>query len=130
MLEEIALSISTAIFFICTLFVSAVLPSPPTDVGTPHETVKYVNTEENSVLFVSAAPFDIAGEWSCQGKTVSFTRDGKMTVGEHTLNYRLAGGTLTLGTNINGEERVYSMKLDIVDSRTMKLNGVPFFKVK
>ncbi len=131
MFEEIALSISTALFFLCTLVVSAVLPTPPSDTEIPHENVSYTDEDENaSAVSVSSAPFDITGEWNCQGKNVSFTRDGRMIVGEQTLHYGLSGDTVTVKANVNGEERVYSMKLEVTDSRTMKLNGVTFYRIK
>lgn len=130
MLEELALSISTALFFICTIVVSAVLPTPPSETDLPHENVSYMCDEDIHTVSVSTVPFDIVGEWNCQGKCVSFTGDGRMTVGEHTVHYGLSGDTVTVKANINGEERIYSMKLEVTDNTTMKLNGVTFHRVK
>lgn len=130
MLEELALSISTALFFICTIVVSAVLQTPPSDTDLPHENISYMYDEDIYTVSVSTVPFDIVGEWTCQSKCVSFTGDGRMIVGEHTVHYGLTGDTVTVKANINGEERIYSMKLEVTDNSTMKLNGVTFHRVK
>lgn len=131
MLEEIALSISTAIFFICTAIVSAVLPMPPADIEIPTEAVsRNDGNVEHPAVFTSASPFDIVGEWSCNGKTFVFTRDGKLLFGDHIINYSFADGKVTVIAAVGGEKREYRLNFERVDEGVMKLNGTPFYRVK
>ena len=131
MLEEIALSISTALFFICTIVVSAVLPMPRDGVELPAETVVHMDeSSDRYTVPTSARPLDITGEWSCNGKTFVFTRDGKLLFGNHSADYSFSDGKLTVSFTAGGKKHDYTAELEQVDSKLIKLNGTPLYRVK
>lgn len=131
MLEEIALSISTALFFICTIVVSAVLPMPRDGADLPAETVVHMDESfESYTVPTSVRPMDITGEWSCNGKIFVFTRDGKLLFGNHSADYCFSDGKLTVTFTVGDKKRDYTAELEQVNSKLIKLNGTPLYRVK
>ena len=89
MLEQIALSISTALFFLCSLIVSSILPTQPNnDIGTEPAVGVSASVNED-------ARFSLSGKWSGNGNVFEFTDGGKLIYNGNTANYRFDGEKLT-----------------------------------
>lgn len=117
MLETISRAISTALFFLCTAIVTGLSPTAPAATVPPSETVAY---EE----------FSIVGTWDSGGKTLEFTPAGKLTCDGVKLRYTVNGDTLTVRGTVNGEAREYSLKIEQVSDRVVKLGGVTMYRIK
>lgn len=125
MLEQIALSISTAIFFLCTLIVSSIMPSEPV-IASPNEDIAVMASAESSF----PENFSLVGKWKGEGKVVEFTDNGEMLYDGISARYRLDGEKLTIIANINGTSREYTMTLDIIDGRNVVLGAISLHKVE
>lgn len=130
MFEELALSLSTAIFFICTLMVSAVIPSSPLEASSICETIS--ESADNAVAAASAIPSDsflLTGVWNNSGRSFEFTKEGKILFDNNTANYSYDGENIVIKATIDGEERSYTFKLEIMSPRVMKIGEVLFYKI-
>ena len=125
MLEQIALSISTAIFFVCAFIVNSLLPSQPAE---------QVPAEEPAVGVFAFADSENAmsleGKWHGGGKTVEFTADGKIICEGITADYRLDGQKLTVKASIGGNFHEYSTDIEIIDGRNIRLGELTLHKVE
>ncbi len=127
MFEELALSLSTAIFFICTLMVSAVIPSSTLETSSVCETVS-----ESAVTAASAIPSDsflLTGVWNNSGRSFEFTKQGKILFDNNTADYSYDGENITIKAVIDDKERSYTFNLEILSPRVMKIGEVIFYKI-
>ena len=126
MFEELALSLSTAIFFICTLMVSAVIPAAPLETSSICETVT-----ENTVAasITQGDSFSLAGTWNNSGRSFEFTKNGKLLFDNNSADYSYDGENITVTAIIDGTERSYTFKLEILSPRVMKIGDVLFYKI-
>ena len=128
MLEEIALSISTALFFVCAFFVNGLVPQTPAEQAIPCEIVE-------SETFAEAS---LVGRWNSGGKIFEFTKSGKLIFEENLLTYKIDGNTITVNAQISGftersrkgGKRIYTMKYELLSDRVIKLNGVTMYRVE
>ncbi len=124
MLEEIALSISTAIFFMCAFLVNGIVPQTPAETAVPCETV--VATDE----------FSLVGTWNSDGRVFEFKDNGRLIYNGQIMNYSHDGDTVTVNARIgkpsekNGAKRTYNMKLELLGDRIIKLNGVTLYRTE
>ena len=130
MFEEIALSISTALFFLCTLVVSSVLPQDMTVSSEPIPSICETAVEETATTAKGADSFSIVGSWNNGGRTFDFCDNGKLVFDSHNARWRLDGDRVTVSAEIDGSERTYSLRLEVIEPGIMKLGGVTFFKTK
>lgn len=121
MLEEIALSISTAIFFVCAFLVNGLVPQTPEKTAVPCEIVE--NIED----------FTLVGTWSGNSHTLEFTKSGKLVCNDQIIDYTADNSSVTVSAAINGFDNkktnrgskpIYTMKLELLDESTVKLGGV------
>jgi len=124
MLEQIALSISTALFFLCSLIVSSILPTQPNnDIGA--EPAVGVSASVNEEV-----RFSLIGKWNGNGHIFEFTTDGKLIYNGNTANYRFDGEKLTVTANINGVSREYTAGVEVIDGRNIMLSEIALHKVE
>ena len=122
MIEEIVLSISTAIFFMCAFLVNGIVPQSPSEPDVPCETV------------VAAEDFSLVGTWNSDGRVFEFKDNGRLIYNGQIMNYSLDGDTVTVNAAIgkpagkNGAKRTYNMKLELLGERVIKLNGVTLYR--
>lgn len=129
MFEEIALSISTVLFFLCTVVVGSVLPSEPADTDSPSHAIVLESKEESELsVYSSAYPAGIVGKWNSGGKSLEFQNNGLLLFGKHAMKYSLSGSTLTVEAEIDGNHRVFTLTCETVNDRIMKLNGITFMR--
>lgn len=119
MLEEISRAISTALFFLCTAIVGGLEPSPPSPADIPVAAVAETDTNE---------VFSIVGKWNSGGRVFDFTESGKLLYGERVFEYTQNGDTVTVLANVNGKRREYTVSLNVLGERVVKLNGVTLYK--
>ena len=125
MFEELVLSLSTAIFFICTLMVSAVIPAAPLETSSVCETIS-----ENTVA-ASITPndsFSLTGVWNNSGRCFEFTRHGKILFDSNSADYSYDGENITVKALIDGTERSYTFKIEVLSPRVIKIGEVLFYK--
>ncbi len=130
MLEELALSLSTAIFFICTVMVSAVIPSSPSETSSICETV--TESPDTAVSVISSTQndlFSLVGVWNNSGRSFEFTKQGELLFDNNTADYSFDGENVTIKALIDGVERSYTFKLEILSPRVVKIGGVVFYKI-
>ncbi len=124
MIEEIALSISTAIFFMCAALVNGIVPQTPAETDVVCETV------------VSADEFSLVGTWNSDGRVFEFKDNGRLIFNGEIMLYSLDGDTVTVSTQIgkpaekNGAKRTYKMKLERLGDRIIRLNGVTLYRTE
>ena len=127
MFEELALSLSTAIFFICTLMVSAVIPAATSEASDVCETAT-----ESAVTAASVIPsdsFSLTGVWNNSGRSFEFTKQGKLLFNNNSADYSYDGENITVTALIDGTARSYTFKLEILSPRVMKIGEVLFYKI-
>lgn len=130
MFEELALSLSTAIFFICTLMVSEVIPSSQSETSAACENVS--ESPDNTVAVASVVPddnFTLSGVWNNSGRSFEFTNQGKLLFDSNSADYSYDGENITVTALIDGNERSYTFKLEILSPRVMKIGNVIFYKI-
>ena len=130
MIEEIALSISTVLFFLCTLVVSSVIPEVPVNSDEPNAYVSEIGNEATPTMASHADTFTLEGEWNNGGRSFIFTNDGKVMFDSHKATYVIDGNTVRINTEIGGSQRTFSLLLEVLEPRVMRLNGVTFYKIK
>ena len=124
MIEEIALSISTAIFFMCAFLVNGIVPQTPAETAVPCETI------------VAADEFSLVGTWNSDGRVFEFKNNGRLIYNGQIMTYSLDGDTVTVNTRIgkptekSGAKRTYNMKLELLGDRIIKLNGVTLYRTE
>ena len=122
MLEEIALSISTAIFFMCAFLVNGVVPQTPAEPSVPCETI------------VADQEFSLVGTWNSDGQIFEFTKNGKLIYNGQIMTYSQGGDTVTVSTRIgkptekSSAKRTYNMKLELLGENIIRLNGVTLYR--
>ena len=122
MIQEIALSISTAIFFMCAFLVNGIVPQTPSEPAVSCETVAAADT------------FTIVGTWNSDGRVFEFKDNGRLIYNGQIMNYSLDGDTVTVNAKIgtptekNSAKRTYNMKLERLGERVIKLNGVTLYR--
>lgn len=130
MLEEIALSISTALFFLCAFVVNGVLPQERAETAVPCEVVEYESIEDN---------FSLVGTWNSGGREFKFTKSGQLIYNGQTMSYTKDGDAVNVSAAIDGitkndtprgTKRNYSLKLEVLSERVMKLNGVTLYRTE
>ena len=119
MLEQIALSISTAIFFLCTVLVSSILPGTTSNTDLTVEPAVKASAEVNEPCVIS-----LVGKWSGEGNLFEFTDTGKLIYNGITASYSFDGKKLTVTANIEGISRQYSVDVEAVDGRNIIIGGV------
>ncbi|MBQ8552183.1 MAG: hypothetical protein IJ428_05145 [Clostridia bacterium] len=133
MLEEIALSISTAIFFLCTAVVSSILPSDTSEVSDVPTAVQcssdIIMTETDTEIPASAVVFDLIGEWKSAGHTFEFKSPDRLTLDGLAMSYSLDGNVITVTSEIGGAVRTYELAFVPISDRVMKLNGITAYKI-
>ena len=124
MLEKIALSISTAIFFVCSFIVNSIFPSQPAD-AVPAEPAIAVSASVSN----TATP-SLVGKWSGGGKVIEFTADGRILCDGIVAEYRFDGEHLTVNADIGGREQEYRTEIEIIDTRNIKLDTLTLRKTQ
>ncbi|MBQ8249534.1 MAG: hypothetical protein IJY93_06610 [Clostridia bacterium] len=121
MLEEIALSISTAIFFMCAFLVNGLMPQTPSDTAAPCEIVEVADN------------FTVIGTWSTGNRTLEFTKSGKLICNGQVIDYKEDSCSVTVDTALDGfksekatggTKKGYTMKLELLGDDSIKLGGV------
>lgn len=134
MLEDIALSISTLLFLMCSLFLNSVSPSVPADTNAPTETAEQEvvcfagepdETDSEIPMIADLSSASIVGKWECLGSRYEFTDSGKLIFNGEVLRYSLESGAVVVNTG----ERVYALPLERINARSIKLGGVTFYRV-
>lgn len=126
MLENLALSISTALFFLCNLFVYSLIPSLPSDTDAPAAPLG----EADIAVMTQADAFELVGEWNSGGRILEFTRSGKLIVDGTVMPYEVNGDSITVISEVGGDERIYTLSLEVQSERVMRLNGVAMYRVE
>lgn len=128
MLEQISLSISTAIFLLCAMIANSVLPKsapsdniPPLPDFAPTAAVETTGQGEE---------FSIIGRWNSDGRIFEFTDTGKLIFGNTTAKYTLKDNMITVDTNVSGEKRQYTLPIIIISDTVISLNGVRMYRVE
>ena len=153
MLENIAVSVSTVIFLLCSFIISSVLPdkgdagSPPCEslygdsVGTTEsvsatESV-YTNesvsaTDSVDIITTGALPvanltdeFSIEGVWECFGHRYEFKADGRLIAEGETLRWQLSNGEMV----INYDGKPHIVTFEPLGERVMRLDGKTFYRI-
>ena len=122
MLEDIALSISTLVFFLCTFVVNSMAPAVP---DVPAEPIAPETAVE---AIVTAEAFELAGVWNSGGRVFEFTRSGKLLYNGQAMPYELDGSTMLVTAEVDGSTRLYRLSFEPVSARVLKLNGVAMYK--
>lgn len=133
MLEEIALSISTAIFFLCTALVGSVLPSDtPTADSTPAVmcSIDTVEAAPDADTATHTVEFDLIGEWKSAGHTLIFKSPDRLILDGRSMSFSLDGNVITVTSEIGGTVRVYELAFVPMSDRVMKLNGINAYKIR
>lgn len=130
MFEEIALSISTALFFLCTLLVSSVLPQDMPVSSEPMPNICEIAVEEVAVIPKGSDSFSIVGSWNNGGRIFDFYDNGKLVFDSHRASWSQEGNKVKISADIGGNERVYTLELEVVEPHIIRLNGVTFYKIK
>ena len=121
MLEEIALSISTAIFFMCAFLVNGLVPQAPDDTAVPCEIVENIDT------------VSLVGTWNGNDHILEFTKSGKLVCNDQVISYTVDDGSVSVDTTIDGfstkktnrgSRHAYTMELELLGQNTVKLGGV------
>ncbi len=129
MLEEIALSISTALFFLCAVVVNGVLPQERAETAVPCEAVESAAEDD----------FSLVGTWNSGGREFKFTKSGQLIYNGQTMSYTKDGDAVNVSAAIDGitkndapraDKRNYSLKLEVLSERVMKLNGVTLYRTE
>ncbi len=129
MLEEIALSISTAIFFLCTALVGSVLPGDASSVDNTSAVMCSIDTVEAATDTGAAAiSFDLIGEWKSAGHTLIFKSPDRLILDGRTMSFSLDGSVITVTSEVGGAVRVYELAFVPMSDRVMKLNGITAYK--
>ena len=126
MLEEIALSISTFVFLLCTLFVNSMMPAGTSAPANPE---RALSEPAAAVMAEDADTFVLAGEWNSGGRIFELTESGKLIYNGQVMHYTVEGSTMTIRAEINGSERIYTAAIEPLGVRVMKLNGVTMYKI-
>ena len=122
MLKEIALSISTLVFFLCNFVVNSIAPSAP---DAPLEPI----VPEAVEAAVTSETFDLVGVWNSGGRVFEFTGSGKLLHNGKVMPYKLIGSKLHVTAEVDGTKRQYSLSFEPISARVLKLNGVTMYKV-
>jgi hypothetical protein len=127
MLEDIALSISTLFFVICNIFISGFAPAVPADKNNPTAPLE-TSIPSNAVACSvdDIEEFAIVGVWESFGYTYEFTESGKLILDSETFRYSVEGNTVTI---LGKDAAIKTMKLEPLNSRAMKLNGMLLYKI-
>ncbi len=131
MLEEIALSISTAIFFLCTAVVGSCLPAEAQQCSAPVSVNEAVETE-NAVSEDTSEPFefDIIGTWKSGGHTFEFKPSGRLIFDGRDMAYSLDGNVITITSEAGGGVRTTELAFVPLSERVMKINGITAYKTQ
>ena len=124
MLEKIILSISTAIFFVCTFIVNSIFPPQTADAASVNETEAAVMASAN------AAVSPLTGKWMCTEKIIEFTEGGKIVCDGISADYKLDGQLLTVNLSIGGNDHEYKTEVEFIDPRNIRLGSVTLRKVQ
>ena len=127
MLEEIVLSISTAIFFLCTAVVGSVVPAE-----APHVAVSASVQAEEASIDTDKAPktFDLIGTWKSGGHTLVFKPSGRLIFDGRSMSYSLDGNIITVTSEVGGEMRTRELAFVPLSDKLMKINGINAYKTE
>lgn len=153
MLENIAVSVSTVIFLLCSFIISSVLPgkgdsgSPPCEplygdsVGTTgsvsatesvYTTESIYTTDSVDIITTGALPaanltdeFSIEGVWECFGHRYEFRQDGRLIAEGETLRWQLSNGEMV----INYDGKPHIVTFEPLGERVMRLDGKTFYRI-
>ena len=124
MLEEIALSISTAIFFMCAAIVNGIAPQTPAEAAAGSE------------IIAADEDFSLIGKWNSNGQIFEFTDNGRLIYNGQIMTYSFDGDTVTVNTRIgsptekNGVKRTYNMQFEEINDRVIRVNGVTLYRIE
>ncbi len=129
MFEQIALSLSTALFFLCTLVVNSVLPETPANTK-PIDAGYEISDERTVPTYLNVDSFSIVGDWNNGGRCFSFKNDGKLLFDGQEASWLYDGENMVIKKDIDGNKRIYTLKLEVLEPNVIRLNGVTFYKTK
>ncbi len=129
MLEEIALSISTALFFLCTAVVGSVLPEDTACMSVPVSVSASVDSETADTTAVTPQKFDIVGTWKSGGHTLEFKPSGRLIFDGRSMSYSIDGSVITVTTEIGGIVRTRELAFVPLSENLMKINGIAAYKI-
>ncbi len=124
MLEKIVLSISTAIFFVCSFIVNSIFSSYPAEAPTAESAITVSATVRN------ADAVSLVGKWSGVGKLIEFTDDGRIMCDKLAASYRLDGNILTVSVQMGKAEHIYKAEIEFIDENNIRLGSVSLRKVQ
>ena len=153
MLENIAVSVSTVIFLLCSFIISSVLPdkgdagSPPseplrgesvsmTESAGISDSARIIdsagisdsaNTNTADALPVASLTdeFSIEGVWECFGHRYEFKSDGRLIAEGETLRWQLSNGEMV----INYDGKPHIVTFEPLGERVMRLDGKTFYRI-
>ena len=153
MLENIAVSVSTVIFLLCSFIISSVLPdkgdagSPPSEplrgesvsmtksagIADSARIIDSVsmtdsaNTNTADALPVASLTdeFSIEGVWECFGHRYEFRQDGRLIAEGETLRWQLSNGEMV----INYDGKPHIVTFEPLGERVMRLDGKTFYRI-
>ena len=123
MLEQLSLSVSTAIFLFCTMLVGSILPK-----STPDKQLSPLPDTAAIVVQGEITP-SIVGKWNSAGKIFEFTDTGNFKFGSLNGKYTVADNSVTVDLKIGGENRKYTLPLEVISPRVISLNGIRMYLV-
>ena len=129
MLENIAVSVSTVIFLLCSLIISSVLPDKG-DTGSPPSEPLCSESVSGTVYealptAVSVDDFCLEGVWECFGHRYEFKSDGRLIAEGETLRWELSCGNVVI--NYDGEP--HTLTLEPLGNRVMRLDGKTYYRI-
>lgn len=135
MLENIAVSVSTVIFLLCSFLMGSIMPAkqdvenppsePPYIAGTA-DTADTADTAGTADCMAEVAEeFQLTGVWECFGHRYEFKSDGRLIAEGETLSWKFSGGDIIIGY----DDESHTLAFEPLDSRTMRLDGKTFYRI-
>lgn len=123
MLENIAVSVSTVIFLLCSFLMGNILPAEQNAENPPSEPL-YIAETADCMAEVSEE-YQLTGVWECFGHRYEFKSDGRLIAEGETLSWKFSGGDIIIGY----DNESHTLAFEPLDSRTMRLDGKTFYRI-
>ncbi len=125
MLEQISLSISTAIFLLCAMIANSVLPK-----SQPAEQIPPISDNLPALSVSVTDEFSIVGKWNSDGRIFEFTDSGKFIFNNMSAKYSLKPEAVVIETVMSKEKRQYELPLTVLSDKVISLNGIHLYRVE
>lgn len=121
MLEQLSLSVSTLLFFLCTAVVGSFFPQQP---AANEDT-------QCAITLLEAEDFpSVVGKWNSGGHIIEFTKNGKFIYDGITSKYVQDGRTVTVSTDMGGAIREFSVSAEVISDKIIKINGITMYRTE